>query len=464
MAALSLSGSSDAPLPELFHCQVVCLDHATHFRLQFHPQFTNALKRQCQLYSCLVTYESNANHWIHWSVQKFHSAVSILPTSFLPPKTKPSQQRRHRHIHRPVWRGIYLHCANSFDRVKDDAWVYSVYLHSANSFDRVNDDAQVSTFTMQMALTGSMMMPKSTAHTFTVQTALTGSMAMPKHIPSQCKWLWQGQQRCPSLQCINFTVQTALTGSMAMPKHIPSQCKWLWQGQQRCPSLQCITLQYKQLWQGQWRCPSTYLHSANGFDRVNNDAQVYSAYLHSTNSFDRVNGDAQAHTFTVQMALTGSTTMPKSTVHNFTVQTALTWSTMMPKHILSQCKRLWQGQQWCPSLQCITSQCKQLWQDHWWCPSTYLHSANGFDRVNDDAQAHTFTVQTALTGSMSMPKHIPSQSKQLWQGRCQCPSTYLHSANSFDRINDDAVFLQLPFVDLEVTLVSNALPQFIVVV
>ena len=291
MAALSLSGNSDAPLPELFHCQVVCLDHTTHFRLQFHPQFTNVLKRQCQLYSCLVTYESNANHWIHWSVQKFHSAVSILPTSFLPPKTKPSQQRRHRHIHRPVWRGIYLHCANSSDRVKDDAWVYSVYLHSANSFDRVNDDAQVSTFTMQMALTGSMMMPKS--------------------LPSQCKWLWQGQ----------------------------------------------------------WWCPSLYLHNANGFDRVNDDAQV--------------------STVTMQMALTGSMMMPKSTAHTFTVQTALTGSMVMPKHIPSQCKWLWQGQQWCPSLQCITSQYKQLWQGQWRCPSTYLHSANGFDRVNNDAQVYS---------------------------------------------------------------------------
>ena len=49
---------------------------------------TNVLKRQCQLYSCLVTYESSANHWINWSVQKFHSPVSILPTSFLPPNTK----------------------------------------------------------------------------------------------------------------------------------------------------------------------------------------------------------------------------------------------------------------------------------------------------------------------------------------------------------------------------------------
>ena len=113
-----------------------------------------------------------------------------------------------------------------------------------------------------------------------------------------------------------------------------------------------------------------------------------------------VNDDAQAHTFTVQTALTGSAMMPKSTVHNFTVQTALTWSTMMPKHIPSQCKQLWQGQ------------CR--------CPSTYLHSANSFDRVNVDAQAHTFTEQTALTGSVSMPKHIPSQCKQLWQDQWRC--------------------------------------------
>ena len=122
-----------------------------------------------------------------------------------------------------------------------------------------------------------------------------------------------------------------------------------------------------------------------------------------------------AHTFTVQTALTGSRMMPKSTVHAFTKQT-------MSKSLPSQCKRLWQGQWWCPNLQCIPSQSKRLWHSQWRCPNLYLHNANGFERVNDDAQAHTFTVQTALTGSMTMPKHVPSQCKQLWQGQWWGPS------------------------------------------
>ena len=226
-----------------------------------------------------------------------------------------------------------------------------------------------------------------------------------------------GSKTMPEFTAHTFTVQTALTGSRMMPKStvhtftkqtmsksLPSQCKRLWQGQWWCPNLQCMPSQSKRLWHSQWRCPNLYLHSANSFDRVKDDAQIYSACLHKAN-------DVQIFTFTMQTALTGSMMMPKSTVHTFTKQTALTQSMTMSKSLPSQCKWLWEGQ--------------------WRCPSTYLHSANSFDRVNDEAQVY---------------------------------SAYLHSANSFDRVNDDAVFLQLPFVDLEVALVSNALPQFVVIV
>lgn len=117
--------------------------------------------------------------WIDQSKSFIQQSVICLPV-FCPPR-----QSWVSSVGTGIFLGLYKEawymppCANGFDRVKDDAWVYRANLHSANSFDRVSDGAQVSTFTMRMALTGSMMVPKSIARTFTVQTALTGSMTMP---------------------------------------------------------------------------------------------------------------------------------------------------------------------------------------------------------------------------------------------------------------------------------------------